>query len=501
MGRKWRSKMKTMKKMMTFLAVAGFVLALGFGATPAQANAVWTGDGDGVNWSDMLNWQDGIGGWGPTGTDEDPRIMASGGFILLGGSNTTVDANTATWNTIDRVYVSGGTLTIVDGGTLAVNGRFQPSGGQIIQTGGLVDVNDRITSLSGGTVTISGGAWDVLRWTYTYGGTLHIIGTNSTLVKHSQYGDTGGGAFTQRFTLEAGGVTKHTGSAIITTATTTTIQVDGIENYTGPTGVGNEITLIEFSNEDPDWTNGHAVVDGVSDGNGGFLVDDGKGVVTITPTGAELTIIVLDPAIELDGDLEVDSVLENEATGTVVGVLSMRGVTDSWSVTNYSIIGGAGQSSFTIDGTSLKTLEIFDKEIQDSYEIDIQATDGSAPNTTNSLFTIAVSNVVEASGIYARATVAPHLTETKVATLEYLMGENTSVTYSVLAGYDGSDFEISGAGLDELHFDTAGLAILDAEYFVEVQAVGSPTTETSTQLVKVTVAVTGLPAGTIFLFQ
>ena len=217
-----------MKNLITLLAVAGLVLAF---APTAQAAATWDGGGDGINWSDnLVGSGDGWGNW-----DSDPT--AGGDLTLLAATTSTVDTDTSGW-AIGEVLVSGGTLNVVDGGTLVAS-RLRPSGGNVIQTGGVVDISDRIHSLNPGTVTISGGSWDVNRWTYVYGGTLHIIGTNSTLVKHSSYGDVATPSVTQWFTLEAGGVTKHTaGSASIGPTTTTTIQVDGIPAYLDGSGSG-----------------------------------------------------------------------------------------------------------------------------------------------------------------------------------------------------------------------------------------------------------------------
>jgi hypothetical protein len=184
-------------------------------------------------------------------------------------------------------------LNVVTGGTLDAT-RLLPSGGTVIQTGGVVDLNDRITSLSGGTVEISGGSWDVNRWTYAYGGTLHIIGgtntggTGPTLVSNKEYNDNGYN-YTQWFTLDAGGVTTHTSSSgTISASATNTIKVDGIADYLAGSGnVGDVLTLINHGGL-ANWTDNAEVDD---DPVGSGLVDGGKGEVTITATGATLYIV------------------------------------------------------------------------------------------------------------------------------------------------------------------------------------------------------------------
>ncbi|MCX5647586.1 MAG: hypothetical protein NTX40_00570, partial [Planctomycetota bacterium] len=88
--------MRTLGLAVALLACA--VLGLAGGATPAMgADATWTGYGDGVNWSDMANWENiGHTGW-QTG---DPRPANTAIKLNFGSDDTStvnIDAQVAPW--------------------------------------------------------------------------------------------------------------------------------------------------------------------------------------------------------------------------------------------------------------------------------------------------------------------------------------------------------------------------------------------------------------------
>jgi len=205
------------------------------------------------------------------------------------------------------------------------------------------------------------------------------------------------------------------------------------------------------------------------------------------------------PTVQLDGDT-TGSVDENEAIGTVVGGIGTIN-TGSWGATNFAFAGGTDDASFTIGGTggtNLLTAEIFDKETKDSYSIDVKADDGAGTSTTNT-FTITIDNVVEAwGGIYASASVAPG--ETEVATLASVPGDNTGVTYTIIAGPsgydDGAKFGIAG---DVLSLNDSGDAVLGSNYWVTVEAEGDDTLDSNSLLIKVSVDNSG--RGMIFIIE
>ena len=227
----------------------------------------------------------------------------------------------------------------------------------------------------------------------------------------------------------------------------------------------------------------------------GFRTYGMKGTVSASPP---------DPVMELDGSLTGDSVGENLSVGTLVGSFSVANTNATFT---YSLVESGtypDNASFSLSGGSssnLVTAAVFDYETKTNYSIRVLATEaGPGSLLITNTFAIGVNNEVESwGGVYALATVAPG--ETDVGTLAALPGENTNVTYSVLAGHDAAKFEITGAGADTLALTNASLAVLDAEYFVEVQAVGTPLNQTNSVLIKVTVSDTAEPNGTIFMFR
>jgi len=76
-------------------------------------------------------------------------------------------------------------------------------------------------------------------------------------------------------------------------------------------------------------------------------------------------------------------VIENAPAGTTVGSLSASDP-DAGETFTYSLVSGDGSTdnaSFTIDGNSLKTSEVFDFETKNSYSIRVQAADSAATLT------------------------------------------------------------------------------------------------------------------------
>jgi hypothetical protein len=91
--------------------------------------------------------------------------------------------------------------------------------------------------------------------------------------------------------------------------------------------------------------------------------------------------------------LSSTSINENQPASTVVGTLSTTDpdIGDSFT---YSFCGGAGDSSFTINGATLKTAATFDYETRNSYIVCIQSTDSHALNMSKS-FTISINNLTD----------------------------------------------------------------------------------------------------------
>jgi hypothetical protein len=95
--------------------------------------------------------------------------------------------------------------------------------------------------------------------------------------------------------------------------------------------------------------------------------------------------------------LSNNSVAENQPSGTSVGNLSSTDP-DNNDTHTYTLVAGTGDgdnSSFTIDGNTLKTAASFNFEADNSYSIRVRTTDAGGLNTEKQ-FTITVTNVNEA---------------------------------------------------------------------------------------------------------
>ena len=108
-------------------------------ASPAQARTcTWTGQGDGVFWSDPDNWDDASG---------DPCTPGAGDTAIINGS-----VELAGGLTVNQLELAG-TLTLSGGATLIVNYLFLDGSGSI---GGDGDVEvDQQADFSGGTISVA----------------------------------------------------------------------------------------------------------------------------------------------------------------------------------------------------------------------------------------------------------------------------------------------------------------------------------------------------------
>ena len=230
-----------MKKMITLLAVAGLAIS----TTPAMGgNAVWTGLGADNLWSNTNNWQlaDGV-----TWADDDPRQVTGSEYFLLNDDNAAYDTTTSicdvdttaapwTCNHDGRIYLnSNSKLYIPAGGYLERERFITEAGAEIYITGGTLKADSRT---SGFYMEISTGTWNCARWTYSSGGTVHIVGSTPTQIYMDDFMSwSATHTSTLQFTLDASGVKPFTfgeyGLGAGITTGSTTIEVAGIENYTG----------------------------------------------------------------------------------------------------------------------------------------------------------------------------------------------------------------------------------------------------------------------------
>jgi len=225
--------MKTMKKLITLLAVVGMVLALAPAAMAATIN--WDGDVD-DKWSTVTGGGDGFGNW-----DADPTTGGPHDLVMGGNGSTTVDTDTTSWD-IAKLTLSTATdtINIGPGATLKTTSAFR--NGTTIQTGGTVNMTG-IKESNQGTTQISGGSYFVSQWrnAYIYAGTeevLHITGSTASSIQVSTFLTSiyaGKDLPEISYTLDASGVTPLKVSVMGAAGNLDklTINVDGMANYTG----------------------------------------------------------------------------------------------------------------------------------------------------------------------------------------------------------------------------------------------------------------------------
>jgi hypothetical protein len=144
-----------------------------------------------------------------------------------------------------------------------------------------------------------------------------------------------------------------------------------------------------------------------------------------------------------DISLSLLAILENAAPGSTVGILSATDLEANAST--FSIVGGAHQSMFVIDGSSLKLAAgaLLDHESVPSLSVQIKVSDGEFEFTKS--LQIAVNNVNEAppgislSGLSIREAMP---VGTLVGLLSSVDPEGDAITYSVVENAD--KFEIVG---------------------------------------------------------
>ena len=105
-----------------------------------------------------------------------------------------------------------------------------------------------------------------------------------------------------------------------------------------------------------------------------------------------------------DINITSSTIVENQASGTIVGTLGTLDVffvTDT--VFNYTFCGGVDDANFIIATDVLKSASVFDADVKSSYSICVRTTDGAA-NTFDKTFTITIVKPdVDADG-YTTAT-------------------------------------------------------------------------------------------------
>lgn len=126
---------------------------------------------------------------------------------------------------------------------------------------------------------------------------------------------------------------------------------------------------------------------------------------------SSFSIEVIDTAsIITDISLSSATIAENENTTSTIGTLSTVGGGGPYTFTLSC--SGKDNSSFIIDGSSLKSVDVFDYESKSNYSICVNANDGN--NSYNKTLTLAVSDVNEVASV----------------NLSFSMDENTTKTFN-----------------------------------------------------------------------
>jgi Bacterial Ig domain/Cadherin domain/RTX calcium-binding nonapeptide repeat (4 copies) len=195
-----------------------------------------------------------------------------------------------------------------------------------------------------------------------------------------------------------------------------------LSSSTVPENEPSGTTVGTLSSVDPDSgdTHSYELVSGTGDtDNGSFTVDgaslqtddvfdfEAKSSYSIRVRSTDAGSLTFEKAFtipvsnvnEAPADIALSSstVAENQVSGTAVGALSATDP-DAADTHSFSLVSGTGDSdngSFAIVGSSLRTSEVFDFEIKNSYSIRVRATDNGLL-TFEKEFTISVSNVNEA---------------------------------------------------------------------------------------------------------
>jgi hypothetical protein len=292
--------MKTMRKMITLLAVAALVLALAPAAQAATVN--WTGAVDN-DWSTVTGGTSTFGNW-----DADPTI---GGQVLnLGTAGTsTVDLDTTSWNATAVAVAGPHTLSLATGGVITSGGYGSNWAGTIRFEGGTIG-NPWATyagpRLAGGTIEFHAGTFQAPR---TAGedvyidrmasGLIHVVGkTAGSNFNPGYFRKTNLDNVSFQFSMVDGeGVDKialsSTGQAFRNDSSGTgpvALTVDGIQAYLDGGGTQMEWVLMTSAQAASDPTDDLTLVQT-------GLVDGGLGVVTATYDKVTLTIVpVPEPA-------------------------------------------------------------------------------------------------------------------------------------------------------------------------------------------------------------
>ena len=139
-------------------------------------------------------------------------------------------------------------------------------------------------------------------------------------------------------------------------------------------------------------------------------------------------------------NLSSSSISENVPTGTTIGILSTTDPDsgDTFTYQLYDSITYPDNTSFIIDGTTLKSSVIFDFETKSSYTIRVRSTDAGGL-TFDKTLTITITNVTITVSASATTNVTCNGGSNGVITVSGVVGGTANYTYSK----DGTNYQAS----------------------------------------------------------
>lgn len=241
-----------------------------------------------------------------------------------------------------------------------------------------------------------------------------------------------------------------------------TLDNDDVE---GSATVGTAVGSLTAADQDASDTHTFELID---DADGTFVLDGATVKVASTLTEPQytitvrvtdgagqvfekaLTVTVNEPAentAPAEPELSADTVAENAAAGTVIGILSSTDI-DGDTLTFTLTDDADGKFALVTEGgvTSLIVNSALDYETADSHSVDVEVSDGKGGTATQT-FIIGVSNINEApvidvNGSGSVAYIRVNENSTAVATAQASDQDSDPVVWSISSGADASLFRI-----------------------------------------------------------
>ncbi len=192
--------------------------------------------------------------------------------------------------------------------------------------------------------------------------------------------------------------------------------------------------------------------------------------------------------------LSSTNIAENAGANVAVGTLSTNGGANSYT---YALVAGAGDTdhtSFMIpSGTAtLQLVASADYETKDSYEVRINASDGT--NEVDKTFTITVTNENDPAVFTSGTAVSVAEGMTEVTTITATDADGDEVTFTLSGGEDESKFSLTPTGAltftNAPDYEVPTDVDMDNDYVVEITATDGQTPPLTAIIQTLTITVT-----------